>query len=53
MFGRLERWVDTLGDYLENNKTSVIKVGGTVLGWVCVVIAVVYAVIFFRQLSAM
>ena len=53
MSGRLDHWVDTLRDYLENNKASVIKVGGTVLGWVCVVIAVVYAVIFFRQLSAM
>ena len=53
MSGRFDHWVDTLCDYLENNKASVIKVGGTVLGWVCVVIAVVYAVIFFRQLSAM
>lgn len=53
MSGRLDRWADSLSDWLENNKASVVKVGGTVLGWVCVIIAVVYAVVFFRQLGAM
>ena len=53
MFESLNGKFDRLRDYLNNNESSVVRVGSRILGVVCFVIALVYAVLCWRQFQVM
>lgn len=51
MFEWLERAVSGIRDWLDNNESTVMQNGARALAVVCLVIALVYTVLFYKQIS--
>ena len=51
MFGWFTRAYGFVRDFFENNRDEVVRRGAPILAYICFGIALVYAVIFIRQIS--